>query len=149
MSAFAAIGVGLSLIGANKQARGLKKTGERAKQRAIEQDVFNESAAMQAMAAGQANAFEETRQSELMASRAVAVAAAGGSVNDIGHLIADIHGEGAYRASLVLREAEQYAESLRFEGEQGIKYAGDQNESYKAQASAVKMNAFASLFSFM
>ena len=142
----AAVGAGLSLIGANKEARGYEKTGKRALERGREQKVFNASQAQKVMASGQAAAFEETRQMELMASRAVAVAAAGGSVSDIDHLLADIYGEGAYRASLVLREYEMEADSLLFEGEQAEKYGADQQEGYKGKASATRYNAFASLF---
>ena len=80
------------------------------------QKALNEVAAGQAKAIGQMGAREETRKAEIMASRAVAVAAAGGASEDINHLIADIKGEGAYRASLAMYEAETEAENLRYQG---------------------------------
>ena len=146
MSWATAVGVGLSLMGANKEARGHEKTGRRAKEKGREQKVFNYSTAQQVMASGQAAYLEEIRQSELMASRAVAVAAAGGSVSDVDNLIADIHGEGVYRASLALRDYEMEAESLRFSGDQAAEYGADQEESYRGKAKATRYNAFAGLF---
>ena len=138
-------GAGLSLFGANKAAGGYKDMAKAARDRGRQQKVFNYSAAKQLMASGQAGMFEETRQAELVASRAVAVAAAGGYIQDIDHLIADIHGEGAYRASLLMRESEQDAEALRFAGDQAQRYGEEQYDYYKGLASATKTSAFGSI----
>lgn len=140
------IGVGLGLLGADKEAKGTKEAGRRARQRGREQQVFNEVAAIQAQAVGQLQAFEEERQAELLASRAIAVAAAGGSVSDVDHIIADIYGEGAYRASIALYEAETRAEQLRFQGRQAAKYGADQYEAAKDAASGIRLSALGSLF---
>ena len=142
-----ALGAGLSVFGAAKEAGGYKDMAKAAKERGREQKAFNYVAAKQVVASGQAAMFEETRQAEIVASRAVAVAAAGGYIDDIDHLIADINGEGAYRASLVMRDAEQEAEHLRFAGDQAAKYGADQADLYKAQADATKVNALTNLFS--
>ena len=93
-----------------------KKQGRELAEQGAVQRALNEVAAGQAKAIGQMGAREETRKAEIMASRAVAVAAAGGASEDINHLIADIKGEGAYRASLAMYEAETEAESLRYQG---------------------------------
>lgn len=143
------IGAGLSLYGGSKSAKGYKKTGRRARQRGQEQQVYNEVAATQAIAVGQIAALEEERQAKLVASRAIAVAAAGGAVEDITNLLADIEGEGAYRASLAMFEGEREAERLRFEGKQAAKYGAEQEEMYKDQAKATRINSLASAFQFL
>lgn len=140
-----ALGAGLSVFGASKTAGGLEEMGEAARQRGREQKAFNYVAAKQAVATGQVGKFEEMRQAELVASRAVAVAAAGGYTQDIEHLLADIDGEGAYRASLVMYEAEREAESLRFAGDQAEKYGEAQRDMYRGQAKATKVNALTGL----
>ena len=93
-----------------------KKEGTELAQQGAIQKSLNEVAAGQSIAMGQRAAEEETRQAEIIASRAVAVAAAGGASADIGNLIADIKGEGAYRASLAMYEAETQSEQLKYQG---------------------------------
>ena len=138
---------GLSFIGGSKKSSGEKETGRREAERGREQKIYNEVAATQVEAIGQLGAFEEARQAELMASRAIAVAAAGGYSADIDHLIADIHGEGAYRASIVMYEAESEAERLRFEGRQAEEFGVDQLDAAKDKAKGTRINTLASLFS--
>lgn len=144
-----AIGAGLTLVGGAKAAKGYKKTGKAAKRRGQEQQVYNEIAATQAIAVGQIAAFEEERQARLVASRAVAVAAAGGSVMDITNLLADIEGEGAYRASIAMFEAENEANRLKFEGEQAAKYGVELGEQYEDRADATRLQTLGSMFSFL
>ena len=140
------IGAGLSLFGGFQEAEGIEETGEAALQRGREQRAYNEVAATQVEALGQIAAFEEGRQAEIMASRAVAVAAAGGMVSDVEHIIADIYGEGAYRASVRLHEAESAAERLRFEGKQAEQYGIDTLEAAEDQADATRFASLGSLF---
>lgn len=144
-----AIGAGLTLVGGSKAAKGYKKTGKAARERGLEQQAYNEVAATQAIAVGQISALEEERQARLVASRAVAVAAAGGSVMDITNLLADIEGEGAYRASIAMFEAENEANRLKFEGEQAAKYGADLEDQYRDKAKATKLQALGSMFSFL
>lgn len=80
------------------------------------QKTLSDFSAEQAIAIGQRKSFESKRQAKLIASRAIAVAAAGGAAQDIDNLIADIEGEGAYRASLAMYEAETQAESIKLKG---------------------------------
>lgn len=71
-----------------------------------------------AIAISQRQAVEEHRQANLVASRALAVAAAsGGGVSDptIVRIIANARGEGTYRANVALYEGEARARQLRFE----------------------------------
>jgi len=140
------VGIGLQLVGANKASKSLKRQGAAARERGYEQKSFNEVAAGQMIAVGQRAAMEESRQAELMASRAVAVAAAGGYVDDITHLIADIHGEGVYRASVMMHDARQSAEQLIFEGEQAAKYGEDVYAAKKREARGTKIAALGSIF---
>jgi len=144
-----AIGAGLSLAGGFTSASGVKKTGKAAREAGKEQQRYNLIAAGQAVAGGQRQAFEETRQAELVASRAVAVAAAGGYSADITNLLADIEGEGAYRANIAMFEAETEAERLRFAGDQAAKYGADQYDAAKKQAQGIKLQSIGSLFSVM
>lgn len=137
----------ISAYGASKASKGYEDTGEAAKERGREQKVQYYSTAKSVIASGQAAMFEDKRQAELVASRAIAVAAAGGYIADIDHLLADIHGEGAYRASLTMREAEEEAESLRFAGDQAALYGADQYSLYKGKAKAAKIAGVTGLLS--
>jgi len=107
-------------IGTILSASASQQEGYVAMNLAKRQQAVNEVAAGQAIAVGQHRAFEEKRQADLMASRAVAVASAGGHAQDIDNLIADIHGEGLYRANLAMYEAETESERIRYEGELGV-----------------------------
>jgi len=110
--------VGLPLIAAGTvlSAGAQLSAGKKRAKRGRIQRAINEVAAGQTIATGQRVSLEQKRQAELMASRAVAVAAAGGAAQDIDNLIADIHGEGAYRANVAMYEAETEAENLKFQG---------------------------------
>lgn len=99
--------------------RAARIAGERAK-------AAGEFAAWQAdrdaglsIALAQQRAKEERRQSDMMASRALAVAAAsGGGVSDptIMRLLANVRGEGVYRSNVALYEGEARARELRLSG---------------------------------
>lgn len=89
-----------------------------------------------AIAISQRQAAEERRQANLVASRALAVAAAsGGGVSDptVVRLIANQRGEGAYRASVRLYEGEAKARQLRVEAIAG-RISGSQAEAAGASA---------------
>jgi len=80
----------------------------------------SDQAAKQVVASAQRVALEDKRQAELIASRAVAVAAAGGGgVNDptVINLLEDIEAEGAYRAAVAMYEGESQADKIRYEGQ--------------------------------
>jgi len=124
----------LGLTGTLLQAQGYRSQGQSAKQQGqAEQQAANYRAeqldqiAGQSIAASQRVAQEQRRQARLLASRALAVAAAsGGGASDssVTRIIADIHGEGAYRAAVALYEGEDRARqermaasATRYEGE--------------------------------
>lgn len=104
--------IGGSLLSYSAQ----RGAGRRALVRGKTQQALNEVAAGQVVAIGQRNALEEKRQADLMVSRALAVAAAGGAAQDIDNLIADISSEGVYKANIAMYEAETRAEQLKYEG---------------------------------
>ena len=75
-------------------------------------------------ASKQREGIESYRQAQLLASRAIAVAAAGGgSATDptVAGIVADIHGEGAYRAMVSLYEGKTAANKLKAEAEYAFK----------------------------
>jgi hypothetical protein len=128
------VGTGLSIGASLLDSYGKRKEGKEARKRGREQRIYNEVAATQVVARGQHTAMEEIRQARLVASRAIAVAAAGGYSEDIDHLLADIEGEGIYAASLATWEAETEAERMRFSGEQARKQGEDIYKSAKRSA---------------
>ena len=139
------VSAGLSFAGARKQKKEARKYAKDLEKQAREQAVFSDIQAQGVRATGQMRALEEVRQAKLVASRAVAVAAAGGMVEDILPLLADIEGEGAYRASIANMEAETEARRLKFEGQQGIKYAKTVGDAERRKADAAMLPAFGSL----
>ncbi len=141
------IAIGLAIAGGVSSYLGSKSAGKRAAAAGRRQAAFDKIAAGQRVAIGQRVALEETRQAEIKASRAVAVAAAGGyTTGDIGNLIADIEGEGVYNASIAMFEAERDAEKIRFAGEQALQTGLDQEKAYKNQGIATLLNTGSSIF---
>ena len=140
---FSVLGAFGSVSGSRKSAKAYRRMGDMYAQQGEEQLSYNQIAAQQTEARGQMSAMEETRLAEMTASRAVAVAAAGGHVQDIIPLLADIDGEGMYRASVAMFESETEAERLRFEGEQARKYGYMQRDYYRDLAKAEKKRGIA------
>lgn len=103
--------------------------GRRAKQAADFAATQMEARAGQALAASQMAALEVRRKAQLMESRALAVAAAGGGgVSDttIVKLISDLAGEGSYRAAVELYEGQDRARQLKMQaGLERITGAGE------------------------
>ena len=89
------------------------------------------------VAASQRQANEELRQADLVASRALAVAAAsGGGVSDptVVDILARTRGEGVYRASQALYEGEERSRSIRISAKGGGDYSTDPMPGYNAAA---------------
>lgn len=108
----------LQQMGLLEQGRSAKLRGERARAGAEFTAWQSEVAAGNAIAIAQRHALEEQRQSRVLASRALAVAAAsGGGVSDpdVVNLIARTRGEGVYRANVALYEGEARERALRLE----------------------------------
>lgn len=141
----AAVGLGMRFLGGLSSSRSKKRAARLAKERGREQNRYNKIAAIQTEASGQISAREENRRAELIASRAVAVAAAGGYSDDVTNLIADIEGEGNYRASIALFDAGTEAERLRHEGRMAEKYGLAQSSALQTQARNTTLSAFGGL----
>ena len=140
------VGTGLAITGQVLQYAGQKKSGRLAARRGTDQRIYDEIAAGQAIAIGQRKGFEAQRQAKLLASRAVAIASAGGAGQDIDHLIADIEGEGIYRSSLAMFEAESEAERLKFKGELEEKTGRDIKRAQDTKALGTLLSAGGSLY---
>lgn len=122
-------GVGsiLSFIGNMGAGSAARRAGEAQKTEADYEATQLEQNAGQATAAAQRQAMEERRRAALQVSRGVAVAAAGGGATSdptVQKLLADISGEGAYRASVDLYQGEEKARQLRM-GAAAKRYEGD------------------------
>ena len=149
LAAAAAIGGSVLQFGGSMQAaKATKEAGQRqrvASEFAAAQQTQN---AGQAIAAAQRKASEQERRSRLVASRALAVSAAGGgSASDttVENIISDIAGEGAYRAGVELYQGEERARQLRM-GADASMYEGAVAEAgAKAKARAIKTEAFGKL----
>jgi len=135
----------LSLFGGFGGSSSKKKAARIALEKGREQNTYNKMAAKTVEVSGQISAMEKRRQAKLVASRAVAVAAAGGYSDDITSLLADIDGEGAYNASVALYESGSEAERLRHEGGMAEKYGVDQAQAYRSQAKNTTLATFGSL----
>lgn len=120
----------LTSYGMKEQAKSNRRLAEARNTAAQFEAEQLEQDAGQTIAASQRAAREQERIATLVASRALAVAAAsGGGASDttVVNLIARIKGEGAYRAGVKLYEGEARARKLRlsadarrYEGAQGV-----------------------------
>ena len=103
----------LPVVGTVLQVAGSVAGGINAKSAADSQAAQLDAAANTAQASSQRAASEQRRQARLGVSRALAVA--GGGAGDIGvqNLMADITGEGEYRALSALFEGNERATGMR------------------------------------
>lgn len=116
-----------------------------------------EQNAGQAIAASHRAALDQERQAQLVASRALAVAAAGGGgVSDptIVRLLSKIQGEGAYRRGLAIYDGEDKARVMRmqaaarrFEGELGVQGGDAMASAYLTKGATGMVSGIGSLFS--
>lgn len=140
-----AVGAILGGVSAYSQGRTARRQGEAmqvAKQ--FEADQMDQNAG-QVQAASQRNAMEQRRRASMVASRALAVSAAGGagaSDPTIEKIISDIDGEGEYRAGLAIYEGEERARRMRMgadaaEFEGGVAASGGRAAGRAGTISAV------------
>lgn len=143
-------------VGYMQQGKAAAAEGKAKRQAKDYEAAQLEQNAMQSVAAGQQNAREEERKARLVASRAVAVAAAGGGgVTDptVAKIIADIDGEGSYRAGVALYRGEdearvqrQKATAARYEGAVAEESGRMQRRAYNMQAAASAAESAQSMF---
>jgi hypothetical protein len=155
MVATTAMGVAANIEGANTAIEGNAAAAAAEKKRAQRIAAAKEFEAQQleqdagqAIAASQRQRDEEHRTARLVASRALAVAAASGagaSDTTVVNLIARTKGEGAYRGAVALYEGEERSRRLlaaagakRYEGAVAIEggYDAERAYAYKSQAAA-------------
>ncbi len=138
--AMQAVGMITSYSGQQQSAAAARVAAQRAQVAAqFEADQLNQNAG-QAIAVSQAAAKEQLRQSRLVQSRAIAVAAAGGggvSDDTIMRLVSKQAGEGAYRAAVALYGGEEKARQLRMAASTRL-LEGE----YSAESSIAKAGAY-------
>ena len=120
-------GMIMSAIGSMVSAGTAKRVGSAQRTASYFTAAQQEDAANNVIGAGQRQAMGEELKAKLLASRAIALAAAqGGDVGSPGvtNLIADIAGRGAYNAGVALYDAEDKARLLRM-GASASRYEGD------------------------
>lgn len=111
------VGTAVSVIGQMNAAKASEQQGLAIAMMRQSEAAELERQAGEQKAESQRVAQEERRRSRLVASRAVALTAGqGGGVEDptIQRLLADIQGEGGYRAAVRLYEGEEAARQLQF-----------------------------------
>ena len=132
------LGAGGTIIGANSEA---KELGYQASQ-------LDRRAGLE-RATAQRRAIEERRQARLAESRALAIAAAGGGASDptVVNTIADIEGEGAYRALTALYEGDESALGMEAEADARRRGAKATKRAGYIKAGSTILGAGASLYS--
>lgn len=152
----AVAGLAVSLSGNRSAKKAAKKRGE-AIRRAKEYEALQyEQQAGQVVAAAQRVAGQERQKAKVIASRALALAAASGagaSDTTVDNILADIDGEGAYRASVALYQGEEHARRLkmaaygrRLEGEAAKDGADVESRAYDTEAAGSIIGAASSLY---
>jgi hypothetical protein len=123
--------VAMAVIGSVMQGNAAATQGTR--QRAAEnfEAAQMEQQAGQSIAASQRAALEQERQGRFAGSRLQALAAAsgGGTGGNVMDIMANLHAEASYRASIALYQGEERARQLR------LAAAGKQYEGYLAEES--------------
>lgn len=121
------IGTGMSVFGNVFGAFGDINNGKVQKAEADYEAAQLRINAGQAQAAGQREAISADQQGKLVASRALALAAAsGGGASDptVVHLISGIAAEGAYRQALALYQGDEQARALNMKAD-ATQYSGE------------------------
>lgn len=136
-----AVGMGLDAISAYRG-------GKAAKNEAYSQAAEMEVNAGQEKAYAQRRAIEQRRQARLVQSRALALAAAGGSADDpsVTRILGDIAGAGEYEAMMELFEGDVAARDLKSQAK-ATRAAG--KEAYRAGrlgAAATAISGFSSMY---
>jgi hypothetical protein len=145
MAALAAVAGATKVAGSLMGAKVAEQEGRAARYGKESEAAQYDQQAGQEIAVAQRGAMEQRRRAKLVASRALAVSAAsGGGASDptVARIIADIEGEGAYRAATELYRGEESARKLRMAAS-GSRYEGALAErSGKIKSRAYKLQAF-------
>ena len=155
-AALGATGTILGFIGSMGAASSAKRAADRARMAAeIEAQQLTQQGG-QAVAGSQREAWSERRKAELLASRGLAIAAAsGGGAADptVTKILANITGEGSYRAALALyagedrkRQLDFGAAARRYEGQSAVEAGSDTAAAYRTRALAGLATGSAGLY---
>lgn len=147
----AAQGAGLEAQGDELSAANARRTGEMRRTAAEFSAQQLEQQAGATIAAAQRNALDEQRQTKLVESRAIALAAAGGgSASDptVINMVARISGEGAYRQMAAVYQGAEQARLLklgaaakRYEGDIAVTQAEGEAQAYEIAAAGARTKA--------
>lgn len=143
------IPVGLAVAGSALSAGGtILGAKSEAKQLRSEADQLEIQAGTE-RASSQRRAMEERRQARLVSSRALAVAAASGGASDptVVNMMADIEGEGEYRALSALYEGNEEAIGLENQARARRKEAKNVKKASYLKAGSTILQAGSSLAS--
>lgn len=132
---FAVVGGVTSVLGRFMDARNARQYGKA-------QQAYAEQTAKQVFASSQRDAMEEKRRAKLLASRALAVAGGGASDPTVMNVIADIEGEGAYRAAMEIYGGESQADKIRTQGAFAAMQGKQASRRYTTQALASGVKSY-------
>ena len=142
--------------GHRQSGEAARVTGQRRNVAAQFEAEQMEQVAGQSIAASQRDAAEEKRRADLVASRALALAAAsGGGASDptIVRIIANLKGEGSYRSAVALYRGEEQArryrmgaKAKRFEGAMAEDSGLKEQYAHEIAGTAALMGTSSSLF---
>lgn len=138
-----------SMMGASDAADAAEVMGQRARQAADFRAAQLRSNAGQAIAASQRAGDNEVRRANLLASRALAVAAAsGGGASDptVVKLISNIAGEGTYRRLSAMYEGEERARAMRMQADAASYEGAIAEEAGYMKADSYRTQGMAGLF---
>lgn len=152
----AVVGLVVNLSGNRSAKKAAKKRGEKIQQAKEYEALQYEQQAGQVVAASQRVAGQERHKAKVIASRALALAAASGagaSDTTVENILADIDGEGAYRASVALYQGEEQARRLkmaaqgrRLEGEAAKEGADVEAKAYDIKAAGAIVDTTSSIY---
>lgn len=155
-AAMSGVGTLLNVFGNFAAGSAAARAGKDARAAAEFEAAQLDQAAGQGIASAQRKAIEERRRAALVASRQLAVAAAsGGGASDptITNLIADVEGEGAYRAAVALYEGDERgrqlrlgADAKRYEGELMERGGKDRQMAYTLRGIGAGVTGYAGLY---
>lgn len=140
-------GIGAAAVSAVVSIAGQQKSKKAAKSDAkFQAKQLAESAAI-SRAAGQRAAAEERRQSRLVESAIQARAGGGGMDQTVVNLIADVAGEGEYRALTALYEGETGAVGREAQAGAALRTGRAQASASNYQSAGTALSAASSMFS--
>lgn len=137
MVAGSALSAGGTILGANSQAAEMRSQADQL-----------DAQAGTTRASSQRQAIEEKRQADLLKSKGLALAAAGGGADDpsVVNALANISGEGSYRAAAALYDGETQAQGYEAQAAADRRGAKSVKSAGAIKAVGTILNAGSSLY---